>query len=379
MLALFWICTALVLYTYVLYPCVIWILAKVAPARSSPASYTSTPTISIIVAVHNERDRIERKLTNLEQVDYPRELTQRVFASDGSTDGTNEILRAHADVVLVECPRGGKATAINAAVARATGAILVFTDARQELAADSATHLVRALADPRVGAVSGELTHRDATTGAARSIGIYWRYERFIRTHESTFFSCVGASGALYAMRRTDFEPLSPGTILDDFEGPMVTVRRRRRIVLESKARVFDDLEPELAGERKRKVRTLAGNFQSFARNRWLFSPRQNPVWWQFLSHKVGRLVVPYALIGALCSAWLLPGPMYRLFALGQTGFYLVAVAALASATVRHSKLASAAALFLDTNVAAIEALWLFIRGDLTRVWVNDTRQSPLE
>ena len=91
------------------------------------------------------------------------------------------------------------------------------------------------------------------------------------------------------------------------------------------KAIVFDDLEAELAGERKRKVRTLAGNFQSFSRNRWLFSPRQNPVWWQFLSHKVGRLVVPYALVGALFAAWLLPGPMYRLFALGQTGFYLVA------------------------------------------------------
>ena len=255
----------------------------------------------------------------------------------------------------------------------------MFTDARQELARDSATHLVRALADPGVGAVSGELNHRDAATGAAQSIGIYWRYERFIRTHESAFFSCVGASGALYAMRRSDFEPLPAGTILDDFEVPMVTVRRRRRIVLESRAAVFDDLEDELAGERKRKVRTLAGNFQSFSRNRWLFSPHQNPVWWQFLSHKVGRLIVPYALFGALCTAWLLPGPMYRVFALGQTLFYLVALVALVSATARRSKLASAAGLFLDTNVAAIEALWLFIRGDLARVWVNDNKHAPLE
>ncbi len=379
MLALFWLCTALVLYTYILYPCAIWILAKVAPARGSPASHPNTPTISVIVAVYNERARIEHKLANLQQLDYPRELTQLVFASDGSTDGTNEILRARADVVLVECARGGKAAAINAAVARATGSILVFTDARQELAPDSPMHLVRALADPGVGAVSGELNHRDAATGAARSIGIYWRYERFIRTHESAFFSCVGASGALYAMRRADFQPLQPGTILDDFEVPMLTVRRGRRIVLEPKAAVFDVLEAELAGERKRKVRTLAGNFQSFSRNRWLFSPRQNPVWWQFLSHKVARLVVPYALGGALWAAWLLPGPMYRVFALGQTAFYLVALAALASATVRRSKLASAAGLFLDTNVAAIEALWRFARGDLTQVWVNDKKSAPLE
>lgn len=379
MQAVFWLCTAIVLYTYVLYPCAIWILAKVAPARSFPPSFTNTPTISVIVAVHNERDRIERKVANLEDLDYPHELTQLVFASDGSTDGTNEILRSRPGIAFVECPRGGKAAAINAGVARATGAILVFTDARQDLAPDAATYLVRALADPKVGVVSGELNHRDAATGAAQSIGIYWRYERFIRTHESAFFSCVGASGALYAMRRADFEPLRPGTILDDFEGPMVTVRRRRRIVLETRATVYDDLEAELAGERRRKVRTLAGNFQSFARNRWLFSPRANRIWWQFLSHKVGRLVVPYALIGALGTAWLLPGPMYRAFALAQTTFYLIALAALASETVRRSKLASAAGLFLDTNVAAIQALWLFIRGDLTRVWVNDPRQAPPE
>ncbi|HEY6598134.1 MAG TPA: glycosyltransferase, partial [Pseudomonadales bacterium] len=275
--------------------------------------------------------------------------------------------------------REDTAAAINAAVERARGAILVFTDARQELATDAVTHLVLALSDPAVGAASGELTHRDAATGAARSIGIYWQYERFIRTQESAFFSCVGASGALYAMRRSDFEPLRPGTILDDFESPMATVRRHKRIVLESRAIVIDDLEVDLAGERKRKVRTLAGNFQSFSHNRWLFSPRENPIWWQFLSHKVGRLVVPYALVGALFSAWALPGLMYRAFALAQTGFYLVALAALASATVRRSKLASAAGLFLDTNVAAIEALWRFVRGDLAQVWVPTTKQAPLE
>lgn len=375
MLLLFWLCATLVFYTYVGYPCAIWALARSIPTPLHIRAQSNTPSVSIVVAVYNERDRIERKLATLAQLDYPAERTQWVFASDGSTDGTNEILRVHPRVEFVECARGGKATALNAAVEHAAGDILVFTDARQELSPDSVTHLVRALSDPTVGTVSGDLVHRDPTTGAAHSIGLYWRYERFIRMNESTYFSGVGASGALYAIRRADFRALAPGTILDDFEIPMATVRIGRRIVLQAAAQAIDELESDLVGESRRKLRTLTGNFQSMARNRWLFSPWQNRVWWQFISHKVTRLVVPYALVGAFIASCLLSAPIYRFFALSQIAFYILGLTAIVSPRFRASRLASAAGLFVETNAAAVVALWRFIRGNASAVWVTRDRQ----
>jgi cellulose synthase/poly-beta-1,6-N-acetylglucosamine synthase-like glycosyltransferase len=217
--------------------------------------------------------------------------------------------------------------------------------------------------------VSGELVHRASSTQTGQSIGLYWRYEKWIRKSESRLRSTVGATGALYAIRTHDFHPLPPDTILDDFEIPMRIARQGKRILLEPEAHVYDSLQTQSAAEKKRKIRTLTGNFQTFSRNPWLFSPWQNPLWFQFLSHKAFRLLVPYALALTLISSALVPSPFYHLALALQLGFYLLAAAGQWAPATRKSKLVSFAHVFFDMNAAAIVALLLFVSGRVSAKW----------
>jgi cellulose synthase/poly-beta-1,6-N-acetylglucosamine synthase-like glycosyltransferase len=324
---LFWTALAVTLYVYVGYPTLLAVWARLAPkpVRRSPV----TPAISIIIAARNEAASLQARIENLLASDYPPELMQIIVVSDGSTDPTEDILafyKGEVDAVLL--PPGGKACALNAGVAVATHDVLVFTDARQTFAPDALRALVAPLADPQVGGVSGELV-LDVESGEGHStigegVGAYWKYEKWLRKQESLVGSTLGSTGAIHALRRELWRPLPAETILDDVLAPMQVVLSGARVVFEGAARAYDRAAPEAAAEFQRKTRTLAGNYQILRLQPRLLLPFVNPVWLQFVSHKLGRLLVPYALLLLLlCSAALAwHHAIYAVAFAGQVVFY---------------------------------------------------------
>ena len=371
MQTLFWIALLFVTYTYVGYPLVVWLLARARGPEPSPnETLTDWPAVTVVIAVHNEQARVLTKIANLIDLDYPADRLQWIFVSDGSTDATNDLLREQARGRLIAYPqRQGKPHALNTALREVTTPIVVFADVRQHIERSAVRKLVTRLMQPGIGAVSGELTHVEPGTQSAASIGLYWRYEKWIRKSESRLASTVGATGALYAMRVADYTPLASDTILDDFEQPMLVARRGMRVVFEPGALIFDELQADMSGERKRKIRTLTGNFQSFARHPWMFVPWQNPLWLQFLSHKVFRLLVPYALMVMLLTCAFLPTPWMALFLPGQLLFYAMAAIGTRVASFKRMRLVSFAGVFVEMNWAAVLALRNWLAGGVNARW----------
>jgi cellulose synthase/poly-beta-1,6-N-acetylglucosamine synthase-like glycosyltransferase len=334
MATIFYLSALVILYVYVGYPAILALWAKLAPRRvERSAAAIMTPPVSIVVAARNEAATLEARIANLLSLDYPPDLVQIVVASDGSTDGTDAVLDRYADRIdVVRLSAGGKARALNAAVALATHEILVFADARQSFAPDALRALVAPFASPDIGCISGELVLDCEVDGQHSAmgdgVGFYWKYEKWLRRQESTVASMLGVTGAIYALRRTLWRPLPAETILDDVLTPMRVALAGFRVVFEPRARAFDRVAGVARDEFRRKTRTLAGNFQLLALEPQLLLPVVNPLWFQFLSHKVGRLVVPYALCLLLASSALLASQsaIYMLAFAGQIVFYGLAL-----------------------------------------------------
>jgi cellulose synthase/poly-beta-1,6-N-acetylglucosamine synthase-like glycosyltransferase len=290
----------------------------------------------VIVVAHNEAQRIERRIENLLSLDYPREKLEIVIASDGSTDETvsrGKYFEAAGVRVLSFDDRRGKAAVLNDVVPSARGEIVVLADARQRFDSGTLRALVADFGDPRVGAVSGELVIRsranDTGSTIAAGASFYWKYETFIRRHESRANSTVGATGAVYAIRRELFERMPDDTLLDDVLIPMRIISRGYRVIFEPGARAYDLAVASPRQEFVRKVRTIAGTFQLFARERWLFNPLRNSVWFETLSHKGLRLLTPLLhVVILIANVGLLSIPAYRWLLAAQVGFYAAAAMA---------------------------------------------------
>jgi cellulose synthase/poly-beta-1,6-N-acetylglucosamine synthase-like glycosyltransferase len=333
--ALFWGSAAVIGYIYAGYPLLLALWARLAgraPRKAEPAAADAWPAVSIVIAARNEAGRLPGRIDNLLELPYPgrREI---IVVSDGSTDGTPRALAPFGDLVrLINVPAGGKPLALNAGVAAATGDILVFADARQRFSPGTLTALVSNFADPQVGGVTGELIldceHDAAGSTIGEGVGLYWTYEKWLRRNESAVWSTLGATGAVYALRRGLWQPLPAETLLDDVLAPMRAVLAGHRIVFEEAARAFDGTSEDAAAESRRKTRTLAGNYQILAQEPRLLVPIVNPVWLQYMSHKVGRLLVPWALVGAFfASVALAPASwFYATACAAQLAFYGLAL-----------------------------------------------------
>ncbi|MGA9388935.1 MAG: glycosyltransferase family 2 protein [Candidatus Sulfotelmatobacter sp.] len=370
---LFWAATALIVYTYSGYPAWLWLRARLRPWPVLRSEHL--PAVSIVMVVRNEERWLERKLRNLLTLDYPAELSQIVVVSDGSTDRTDAILRTHADdprvqVVMNQLSRG-KASGLNDAVAVAAGEVIVFTDARQQIESGAVRILMESFADPEVGCVSGALMLGDPESGeAARGMGLYWRIEKTVRILESESASMVGATGAIYAVRRELLGEVPQGTILDDVYIPMQVVRQGKRVIFEPRARAWDS--PDLGGDREfaRKVRTLSGNYQLVQLAPWLLSG-SNPLRFEFVSHKLLRLVVPFGLAGVLLASMFLSGPFYRSALAVQVVFYgLSLLAGLHLSRGPLARMSDAALTFVLLNSAAAVAFVNFLTGRKA-VWIR--------
>ena len=359
--AVFWSSALFIAYVYIGYALLLLVWARLRRVRTDGGAEGTdiVPRLSIVIAARNEARRLPGRIENLLSLDYPAERLQIIVVSDGSTDHTEAALaRFGPKVEVVSVPASGKAAALNAGVARATGDLLVFADARQTFAADALRALAAPFVDPGVGGVSGELILGCETAAGRRNsierraqaaserldhdrrtrerrghlsssvgdgVGFYWRYEKLLRGLESQVGSMLGATGAIYALRRELWQPLPPGTILDDVLAPMRAVLAGQRIVFEPGAQAFDFTSPDAATESRRKIRTLAGNVQILWFEPRLLVPFVNPVWLQYLSHKVGRLLVPYALMALFASSIVLAESsiFYTFALLSQCAFYL--------------------------------------------------------
>jgi cellulose synthase/poly-beta-1,6-N-acetylglucosamine synthase-like glycosyltransferase len=283
-------------------------------------------SVTVLLAVHNGERWLRDKLNSLLALEYPAELLRVLVISDGSTDATVTIAQEFASRG-VECllvPKGGKALALSAGLERAKGEILFFTDVRQPLDPGSLRELVSYFADPTVGVVSGELIIREGDSLAEANVGRYWTYEKSIRIRLSKIDSVLGATGCIYAMRRSLAKPLPAGCLLDDMYLPLHAFFQGYRVLFDSKARAYD-LPTSLDSEFRRKVRTLAGVYQIIGYYPALLGPK-NRMWIHFVSHKFGRLLVPFALLIMIFTAPFLPWPLNVLMMSGQAFFYGLAL-----------------------------------------------------
>jgi poly-beta-1,6-N-acetyl-D-glucosamine synthase len=355
-------------YTHLGYPAVIALLARLAPNRVK-VDPGYRPTVSVCIPAHDAAAFIEAKLESVVAQSYPADLLEVLVYSDGSSDGTDDVVRAFARRdPRVRLFRGeqcrGKPTALNRMREVARGEVLVLTDARQRLSPDAVTALVEGLSDPDVACVTGNLV----LEGSAGS-GIYWRYENWIRKNEARFRSMVGVTGPLTALRRADLPRIPDDIILDDVWIPMQLRMRGRKVLLREDALVYDQAFKD-EREFQRKVRTLAGNYQVFARMPGLLDPRANPSWFETVSHKALRLASPFALLALLASTTagaLGSGPRA-----GRNRWLLAAqLAGYAAAALgpRGGRLPGMARTFVMMHAASVVGLWRFLSGRQRVTW----------
>lgn len=369
---LFWICLLFVLYTYVGYPFFL-ALSKLIFSKKIRKFDGYFPSVSVVVAVHNEGSNIFNRITDIINQNYHYGKMDIIVVSDGSTDETLEVLntiRCECLKIIILPDNKGKAAAINAGVEKAKGDLVIFTDSRQTFAFDAIRNLSKIFADPNIGCVSGELVLlQDAVSTIEAAMGAYWKYEKWIRKAESATGSTVGATGAIYAIRKELYRPLPQGTILDDVLVPLNIRMQGYRCLFIQEAVAYDIISKDISQEWKRKVRTLAGNWQLLSLSPKLLLPWRNPIWWRFLSHKIFRLIVPFALGGLLIASMATKGMLYNIASLLQIGFYLIALMGWFYPVTRKQRFVNLCYFFVTMNIAAVVGFWKWVTGRCDIAW----------
>jgi hypothetical protein len=325
---LFWGSSALIVYTHVGYPLVLRLVAR-GRGEPAPPPAVDLPSVSLIVAAYDEEQVIADKVANALALDYPREKLELIVASDGSTDRTVELAKdAGADIVL-DLPNGGKVRAQDQGVGRASGEILVFSDANTTLEPDALRRLVEPFADPEVGYVCGQVRF---DSGAANQEGAYWRYEVAIRGLESRLAGVTAGNGGLYATRRESYIVVDP-RMGHDLSFPFNMVKRGWRALYEPRAQAREKTTPDNRAEGRRKRRMMSHMWPIVIEGGMLSPRGYGPVYaWQIFSHRVLRYATPFLHLIALAAnaALLARGSAYRLAFAAQAA--LGAAALLATA-----------------------------------------------
>ena len=375
--AAFWVSAGLIVYTYLLFPALLVLRARLfrKPFRTGD----DRPRVSVLVAAYNEAAMIVDRIRNLRELDYPRDRVEIVVASDGSTDGTDDAVRAAADeddgIRLLSLPRGGKGAALNAAAEAATGELLVFTDANTVFAPGALAGLVRPFADPDVGGAAGDQVYLrgDAPSATADGERAYWNFDRRMKAAQGRAGSVTSATGAIYAIRRPLFRPIPAGT-MDDFMVSTGVVAQGRRLVFVPEAVAFEPVATGRGVEYSRKVRIIAQGLRAVLARRELLNPFRHGFYaLQLFSHKVLRRLVAVPLVGLLVASPLLwsQGLAYQAATAAQAAFYgWAAVGWLLRGTpLGRKKAFTLPYFFCLVNVAALAAVVKILRGQSLLRW----------
>ena len=353
LVALFWLSLVALAWTHVLYPAFVELLARIAPRSAHAAA--ELPSVTVIVAAHDEEAVIERRVANLRRLDYPADRLELIVTSDASTDRTEELAEA-AGARVIRNPRGGKVAAQDRAVRETASEIVAFSDANATWAADTLRHLVARFADPRVAYVCGQLRLEEAD-GSNRE-GLYWRYEMALRAAESALGSVTGGNGSVYAVRRSAYVEVDP-RFGHDLSLPYLMVQRRTRAVYEPAALAFEKPTPTNETEYRRKVRMFEHCWLIVLRGKML---RRQPAGYlvALLSHRHLRYAsgLLHVVLLATSLALVTHGIVYDVVLAGQ--LVLLAAAAVGVGIARY---------YVLVSWATLVALWNYLRRGVPATW----------
>jgi poly-beta-1,6-N-acetyl-D-glucosamine synthase len=390
-LVIFIVSLLFVFYTYAGYPLVLIFAARFFKKPVNKKEIY--PNVSMLIVAFNEAWVMRKKIENCFTLDYPTEKLEIVVATDGCQDDTNKIVAEYASrgVKLYAYPeRKGKLAVVNRTIPLLSGEIVVFSDARELFHPDAIKELVWNFNDPRIGAVSGELvlTARKEEV-VSKSLQLYWKYEKRLRKREGEISACVGATGAIYAIRKALFRVLPDDIVLDDVAIPLQVVVQGYRVIFERLARAYDDVSSTSQQEYGRKARTLAGNFQILFNLGKLFhyNFRNNFVLFAYFSHKVTRMLLPLFFILFFISCLFIPGWFFKVIFIAQLIFYILALIGvyIERHDLKHYFIFNAPSVFCTIHFAIISGFWRYITKHQKITWersasldrVNVSRPGP--
>ena len=388
MIIAFWISISLIFYTFFGYGVLLYILVRIKrilnPTKRKQLTFGEMPTCTLIVAAYNERDLIEEKIANTLALKFPAGKLELVFVTDGSSDGTPELVARYPQIKLLHSDeRKGKIAAVHRAVAQVKSEIIVFTDANTFLNDEALVLICRHYGDPKVGAVAGEKRVTiDATADATAGEGFYWKYESKLKEWDSELYSVVGAAGELFSVRNSLYEPVPLNSVLDDFMISMRIAEKGYVIVYEPEAYAQEDTSANITEELKRKVRIAAGGIQSIIWLKALLNPLRFPVLsFQYISHRVLRwTITPILMILAFILNVILvidgAGLLYH-FLLGcQVLFYLSAyLGKVMEERKLRVKILFIPYYFCVMNYAVIAGIFRFFSGGQSVMWEKAVRK----
>jgi len=381
----FWVTVAIILFTYVVFPAIVFVRGRVVrrPYRGADIA----PAISMIIAAHNEAANIRPKLDNILSMDYPRDKLEVVIASDGSNDGTNEIVQQYAaqNVTLLALPRRGKAPALDAAVAASHGEILVFSDANSMYHPGALRALAYPFADPEVGGVAGNQVYLAKRTSALSGDGeqSYWSFDRKLKQSQSRSGNAISATGAIYAVRRSLFRGVPVG-VTDDFAVSTDVIVQGYRLVFAPDAIAYEPVSGTGGVEFSRKVRVITRGLRGvLIVRRELLNPFNFGFYaFQLFMHKVMRRLVVFPLIVLLVLSPLLwnAGLIYQLATVAQILFYSCALLGLVLSNMKLGRLKpfTIAFFFCMVNAASLIAAVNLIRGRRIDFWEPQRQEQTI-
>lgn len=387
---LFWLCVAIIIYSYFIYPLVLFTFSGITQAFSDTKylwrrrqrrtlDVKDSPAVTIIIAAYNEESCIKARVENLLTLDYPKEKLTVLIGSDGSSDKTAEILsefnRDNLQIHIFTDNRG-KMSVLNDLVEKTTDDIIIFSDANTHFQADTIQQLARHFDNENIGAVCGELHLVDGDTGDNKD-NVYWRYEQVLKFHESRLNALQGANGAIYAIRKSLFIPLPANTIVDDFQIAMNVAKQGFRLVYDPEAIAIEEIAPNLAEEEGRRVRIGVGNYQAFFKMKWALNPFLGWRFIAYISHKVFRWFVPHLmLIALITNVMLLDSIFYQAVLAAQIVFYFIAFYGIKrqSDGKKISTLIALLAFFVAMNLALMRGFIKYFSSNVQGTWQRTTR-----
>ena len=377
MLIVFWISLSLLVYSYFIYPLLLKLLVK--PKSIALQDVNNYPSVDIVIAAYNEESCIKARIENALEQNYQGKL-QILVASDGSKDKTGEIISSFDDprVNAFDFPENrGKISVLNDLIANSSAEYLVLTDANTDFNNDAVELLIRSFTD-KVGAVSGELI-LETDDGNQNKDGLYWKYEQLLKKYESSLGGLLGANGAIYAIKRELYIPLSKDTVVDDFCIVMNIKKQGYQVLYNEQAVATEEVAPSLKEEYGRRVRIGIGNYKAFLVNLWALSPQQGWFSLCYWSHKVLRWFAPHLmLVIFLTNIALIEQPIYLTLFVGQILFYAIGLYGQHKID-RGGKVNSLVAIisfFLSMNIALGQGFLKFLKGHKSGGWQRTARSG---